>query len=89
MHDGAHLMLKKLDPTQHDPTSRMAALHLLEEARIENHFITGLIYVDKQRESMHESSHLVETPLAYLSNDVLRPDSASLDKIMDRLICCD
>jgi len=33
LHDGSHVHLKKLDPTQHDPTDRVAAFRLLEEAR--------------------------------------------------------
>ncbi len=50
MHDGSHVVLKKLDPKKHDPTDRTAAFRLLEEARRENQFITGLIYVDQDRQ---------------------------------------
>jgi 2-oxoglutarate ferredoxin oxidoreductase subunit beta len=89
MHDGSHVMLKKLDPSQHDPTNRLAAIQLLEEARLNNHFITGLIYVDEHRQSLPEISHLVEDSLAHLPNETLRPPRKALDKAMDRLICCD
>lgn len=89
MHDGSHVMLKKLDPSQHDPTDRFAAIKLLEEARMNDHFITGLIYVDEHRQSLTETSHLVHEPLCHLVDDQLRPPTAALDDVMNRLICCD
>ena len=87
MHDGAHLMLRKLDPTKHDPTNKVAAYRLLEEAREENHFITGLIYLDENRPSLHDTTHLVETPLVHLPNEALRPSREALDRVMGE-ICC-
>lgn len=89
LHDGSHVMLKKLDPSQHDPTNRLAAIQLLEEARLDNQFITGLIYVDEHRQSLPEVSRLVDEPLARLPDGTLRPPRKALDKAMDRLICCD
>ncbi len=89
MHDGSHVVLKKLDPSQHDPTNRLAAIQLLEEARLNNHFITGLIYVDEHRQTLPEISHLVKTPLAHLSDEELRPPREALDRMMSRLVCCD
>ena len=89
MHDGSHVVLKKLDPSQHDPMNRLAAIQLLEEARLNDHFITGLIYVDEHRQSLPELSHLIDKPLAHLSNEDLRPPREALNKVMERLICCD
>jgi 2-oxoglutarate ferredoxin oxidoreductase subunit beta len=89
MHDGSHVMLRKLDPDKHDPTSKLAAFRLLEEARREQHFITGLIYVDEYRQSLAETSHLIDTPLVHLSDAQLRPPREALDKLVNQLICCD
>jgi 2-oxoglutarate ferredoxin oxidoreductase subunit beta len=89
MHDGSHVLLKKLDPTQHDPTDRLAAIRLLEEARQENQFITGLIYVDRNRPSLAETSHIISDPLAHLAEERLRPPKEALDKLMASLVCCD
>ncbi len=89
MHDGSHLMLKKLDPIKHDPTDRTAAFRLLEEARRDNLFITGLIYVDRDRQSLVETSHMIREPLVHLPDGKIRPPREALDKLMSALICCD
>jgi 2-oxoglutarate ferredoxin oxidoreductase subunit beta len=88
MHDGSHLMLKRLDPATHDPTDKLAAFHVLEEARQQQQFITGLIYVDENRRSLAETSHMIGTPLADLSDEQIRPPREALDRLMDHLICC-
>jgi len=88
MHDGSHLMLKKLDPTKHDPTNKLAAFKLIEEARLQQQFITGLIYVDENRKTVAEVSHLVDTPLAQLPPEKLRPSRDVLAKMMEQLTCC-
>ncbi|MGQ9851157.1 MAG: 2-oxoacid:ferredoxin oxidoreductase subunit beta [Aggregatilineaceae bacterium] len=89
MHDGSHVLLKKLDPLSHDPTDRIAAIRLLEEARRDNLFITGLIYIDRDRKPLVETSHLTDEPLVHLPPERLRPPREALDKVMQKLICCD
>jgi 2-oxoglutarate ferredoxin oxidoreductase subunit beta len=89
MYDGSHVVLKKLDPGKHDPTNRTAAFQLLEEARRENMFITGLIYLDRDRKSLAEISHLVDEPLARLPDNRLRPPREALESITNKLICCE
>ena len=89
LHDGSRVSLKKLDPGEHDPTDRMAALHLIEEARQKEQFITGLIYVDENRQTLAETSHMVDEPLVHLSDKMIRPPREALDSIMNQLICCD
>jgi 2-oxoglutarate ferredoxin oxidoreductase subunit beta len=81
MHDGSRILLKKLDGS-HDPTDRMAAIRLLEEAREKQHFITGLIYVDTRLPGLAEHERLGDTPLARLPESRLRPSRASLEQIM-------
>jgi 2-oxoglutarate ferredoxin oxidoreductase subunit beta len=88
MYDGSHVILKKLDPMKHDPTDKIAAFKLLEDARSEQHFITGLIFVDEKRLTLPEISHLVDTPLAHLPDGLTRPPREALDKIMTHLVCC-
>ncbi len=82
LHDGSKVILKKLAPDQHDPTDKLAAIRLLEEARAKQQFITGLIYLDNSRESLAEAADLPETPLSALGPDLTRPSRASLEKIM-------
>ncbi len=80
MHDGSTIRLKKLDK-DYDPTSKMAALMLLEEARGKQQLLTGLIFIDQQRPTLVEREHLTDTPLAFLPPEKLRPPREALDKI--------
>jgi 2-oxoglutarate ferredoxin oxidoreductase subunit beta len=82
MHDGSRIVLKKVDETMHDPTDRLAAIRLLEEARENQLFITGLVYVDNSRPSLAEVEQLGRIPVALFQEAQLRPSKASLDKIM-------
>ncbi len=82
MHDGSRILLKKMDEKTHDPTDRMAAIRLLEEARDKQLFITGLIYLDTSRPNLAEHERLGDVPLARMPDAKTRPSSASLEKIM-------
>lgn len=84
LHDGPVIQLKKLGP-EYDPTDRMKALALLEEARTRQEFITGLIYISEQRPVLADLVHLCDTPLAHLREDQLRPSRAALAAVMDDL----
>ena len=58
MHDGSRIVLKKLDP-DYDPTNKLNAFHTLEEARQNQQFITGLIYINQEeRPDLHELLHI-------------------------------
>jgi 2-oxoglutarate/2-oxoacid ferredoxin oxidoreductase subunit beta len=80
MHDGSTIRLKKL-AKDYDPTSKLAALMLLGEARATQQFVTGLIYIDQQRPNLVEREHLADTPLVQLPPEKLRPPRAALDEI--------
>src|SRR6266700_1676247 len=45
MHDGSHLRIRKLD-RDYDPTSKMAALAVLEDALARHEVLTGVLYVN-------------------------------------------
>ncbi len=81
LHDGSRLVLKKLG-NDYDPTSREAALVLLEQARREKHFITGLIYrAPEPSPAFDEQLELVETPLAHLPDEFLRPNPEVVEQL--------
>jgi 2-oxoglutarate ferredoxin oxidoreductase subunit beta len=80
LHDGSHIRLKKLDK-DYDPTNRAAAIALLEKAKAERQFITGLIYLNEGRPNLAEHERLVDTPLTFLPPDQLRPSREALDQI--------
>jgi 2-oxoglutarate ferredoxin oxidoreductase subunit beta len=81
LHDGSSILLKKIDQS-HDPTNKLAAIRLLEEARENQQFITGLIYFDGDRPSLAEYVRLGDTPLARMPDSKTRPARETLDKIM-------
>jgi 2-oxoglutarate ferredoxin oxidoreductase subunit beta len=86
MHDGSVIQLRKIDEDSYLPTDRVHALRLLENARAEGQFITGLIYINPKSESFPEKMHVPETPLAQLPAEKLRPSKETLDKLMAELM---
>lgn len=82
LHDGSRIVLQKLAEGQHDPTNRLAAIQLLEEARAKQRFVTGLIYVDPSRASLAEHERLGTTPLVALPESKTRPSRESLEKLI-------
>jgi 2-oxoglutarate/2-oxoacid ferredoxin oxidoreductase subunit beta len=81
MHDGPAIKLKKLG-RDYDPTSKWRALELLEQARVKQEFMTGLLYINQDRPTLPETMRLTETPLAYLPEAKLRPAREAFDAIM-------
>lgn len=82
MHDGSMLVLKKLEQ-DYDPTDRMEALNMLAETCCGGILVTGLIYMSKEQPPLNEVENLVETPLTLLTEEELRPTSASLKKTLE------
>jgi 2-oxoglutarate/2-oxoacid ferredoxin oxidoreductase subunit beta len=81
MPDGSLLRLKKLD-NAYDPTNKYAAMKLLDDAKKQQEFITGLIYINEHRPSLPELERIPETPLAHLSESQVRPSRESLERLM-------
>ena len=84
MHDGSRLMLKKLE-RDYDPTDRLAALTLLHQAHVDQLLVTGLIYLNRDQETLLDVQGMVDTPLGALAEKVLRPSPESLKEIMASL----
>jgi len=80
MHDGATIILKKLE-RDYDPTSKANAYQMLETAQANNWMATGLIYIDTQKPALTDMYNLVDTPLNRLEEKDIRPGEATLDKI--------
>lgn len=80
MHDGSVLRLKKLDK-DYDPTSRAAAVSMLEEAAANRELVTGLIYIDPKRPSFYDVMGMSEKPLNRMIEKELRPSEETLHKI--------
>ena len=85
MHDGPTIKLKKLD-REYDPTNKWGALELLEESRVKNEFVTGLLYFNEARATLPETLGLSATPLAQLPVERLRPTRARFDALLAELM---
>jgi 2-oxoglutarate ferredoxin oxidoreductase subunit beta len=86
MHDGTFIQLRKIDQESYLPGDRFEAMRLLQQARAEGQFITGLIYINPETESWSQKMALPEESLVHLEDDKLRPSRESLDKIMAELM---
>jgi 2-oxoglutarate ferredoxin oxidoreductase subunit beta len=74
--------LQKLE-RDHDPTDRIEAMRILEEANRCNCLLTGLIYIDTEQPSMTEIYNLPETPLNRLPESRIRPGPETIQMIND------
>ena len=84
MHDGSHLFLRKV-AEDYKPQDKMSAMRLLHETAARGEFATGVIYVQPDQDNFIDTLNLVETPLAHLPQDVVRPPKEVLDAMMETL----
>jgi len=79
-HDGSKLVLKKVaaDYDAHDPAGAMA---FLQHHAAKGQIVTGLLYVDREPEDLHEHFNTIKAPLNTLTEKELSPGSAALEKI--------
>lgn len=82
LHDGSHIMLRKLG-REHDPTDRKAALRVLEQSNSCDCLLTGLIYIAPEQPTLTDIYNLPDTPLNRLSAEHLRPPRETIADIND------
>jgi len=85
LHDGSHILLRKLS-TDYDPTQRGEALRALIESHEKGEIVTGLFFVDTQRPSFIDLLNVVEEPLATLPESAVRPPKEVVDQVMQSLM---
>ena len=85
LHDGSRITLKKLEE-DYDPGDALNALETIHHGRQEDKFVTGLLYVDPAKESFEDELQLVETPLAALPMERVRPPKEVLAEVMAGLM---
>jgi len=83
LHDGATVVLKKLDKF-YDPCNIYEAYRVMEEAERNRWLITGIFYIETDSPTLFDNHNLVEKPLNRLSQVELRPAPQTLEKIMDQ-----
>ena len=85
LHDGSHLLLRKLSHDEHDPTDRMAAFHLIEDGHRTGQLITGLLYVREDADDLVEHEHLPVRPLRDLGEQDLRLTREQFAQLMSEM----
>jgi 2-oxoglutarate ferredoxin oxidoreductase subunit beta len=80
LHDGSSIRLRKI-AADYDVHDRIAAINLLHQRAAAGEIATGLIYVDKEPDDLHEHLATIERPLNQLGEQELCPGSAALDKL--------
>jgi 2-oxoglutarate ferredoxin oxidoreductase subunit beta len=83
LHDGSHIVLRKLDK-DFDPTDRISAISNLQENVAAGEITTGLLYIDESVPEMHEVNNTAATPLVDLSYDQVCPGNDVLQKLQGR-----
>jgi 2-oxoglutarate/2-oxoacid ferredoxin oxidoreductase subunit beta len=81
LHDGPAVQLKKLSK-DHNPSDKLSALKLLEDARRSGELVTGLVYINESRETIVDTEDVHETALSLLPEHLLRPSRESLEDVM-------
>jgi 2-oxoglutarate/2-oxoacid ferredoxin oxidoreductase subunit beta len=79
-HDGSKLALRKLH-TDYDPHDKLGAMTYLQERAHVGEIVTGLLYVEREADDLHDHLNTVERPLNELNDKELCPGAKTLDKI--------
>ncbi|MDR3637681.1 MAG: thiamine pyrophosphate-dependent enzyme [Isosphaeraceae bacterium] len=85
LHDGSWIVLRALRHDEHKVTDRGSAARLLIESQDRAEFLTGLLYVAPDRADFVTQQNMVDTPLALLPDEALRPSRETLEKIMETI----
>jgi len=82
MHDGSRLLIHKLEH-DYDPTDKLRAIKYLHEASQRKEVLTGILYVDRHKQTLTEQLGMVEQSLATLPENMTRPPREALERIME------
>jgi 2-oxoglutarate ferredoxin oxidoreductase subunit beta len=69
----------------YDPTNKAEAARLIHETARRGEFATGILYIEPDKDDFIDTLNLVDTPLAALPQDRVRPGKAVLDELMESL----
>ena len=83
LHDGSYIRLETISQ-EHDVSDRVMALEAIHKADVKEKHVTGLLYFEEGMETLVETENLVDTPLANLPDEMMRPDKKSLDDLLTK-----
>jgi 2-oxoglutarate ferredoxin oxidoreductase subunit beta len=84
MHDGSRLQLRKLEEA-YDPRSKAGAIARILESQTQDEVLTGVLYLNTEAPTFFDMLGMVDSPLATLPADTVRPPKRVLDQVMDSL----
>ncbi len=82
LHDGSEIRLHKI-AKDWNPLDRISAMNAVQNAKVNNEILTGLLYMNPDAQELHEILDTSKTPLNKLTERELCPGSAILDRIND------
>ncbi len=77
LHDGGAIVLRKLEDG-HDPRDLAAAMSKITQANASDEILTGLLYINEDREDMHTMARMEDRPLNEIPFAELNPGAAKL-----------
>lgn len=83
LHDGSQVLLRKVEP-DFDPSSRAAAFSYLEKYEKQGQIVTGLLYIDEKRGTLHETNNSSAKPLREIEYSQLNPGAKILAQLQTR-----
>jgi len=84
MHDGSQMRLRKL-AQNYDASNKRSVLDRMNEAKEKNELLTGLLYIEKEPDDLHQILHTSNTPLNELKETELCPGNEKLESINESL----
>jgi len=83
--DGSRLTLRALRE-DYDPMDRFGAMRAIHEAHAAGEFLTGILYLQPDRPTLHDYVHMVDEPLAHMPQSAVKPGPEALRACMDELM---
>lgn len=80
LHDGTFLQFNKL-AQDWDPEDRLSAINAVQNAKLKNEILTGLLYINPDAEDLHSMINTSLKPLNSLTKEELCPGSEVLKSI--------
>ena len=84
MHDGTTIRLHKL-AKDWDPLDRLSAMNAVQNAKLKGEILTGLLYMNRESNDLHDVLATADRPLNSLTESDLCPGSSALADINKRL----
>jgi 2-oxoglutarate ferredoxin oxidoreductase subunit beta len=84
MYDGSSVRMRKL-LEDYDLADKANAVRTLMEAQDRDEILTGIFYIDTQKETFIDQLNLVDEPLATLPETLTKPPKSALESLMANL----